>query len=269
MARERWTNDGRGRGRRRGDGPIGSPAGERPRPRVARRDRRDDGAVEARPRGASTTTPRPPHTPQTATFTRTAQPAREQDSNSNTNNGRRRHNHNNGPICLVHLKIARDAPRLLGFAIYVWTIPAQVVQIYIAISASAAHLGASSGCSAQSRVPRAGLYRPHRSSGRMAGACGVRGTWWRSCGDGGAFMAGVSSFGCGGPGWSSSSNADATSRQPPAEEPHSSQRSNNARIRASPRGALRAGSRTSGRKVPAAPAPSVRGATKSLAPGSR
>ena len=36
------------------------------------------------------------------------------------------------------LKIARDAPRLLGFAIYVWTIPAQVVQIYIAISASAA-----------------------------------------------------------------------------------------------------------------------------------
>ena len=59
---------------------------------------------------------------------------------------------------------------------------------------------------------------------------------------------GVSSFGCGGPGWSSSSNADATSRQPPAEEPHSSQRSNNARIRASPRGALRAGSRTSGRK---------------------
>ena len=110
------------------------------------------------------------------------------------------------------------------------------------------HLGASSGCSAQSRVPQAGLYRPHRSSGRMAGACGVRGTWWRSCGDGGAFMAGVSSFGCGGPGWSSSSNADATSRQPPAEEPHSSQRSNNARIRASPRGALRAGSRTSGRK---------------------
>ena len=25
----------------------------------------------------------------------------------------------------------------------------------------------------------------------------MRGTWWRSCGDGGAFMAGVSSFGCG------------------------------------------------------------------------
>ena len=45
---------------------------------------------------------------------------------------------NRTPICLVHLKIARDAPRLLGFAIYVWTIPAQVVQIYIAISASAA-----------------------------------------------------------------------------------------------------------------------------------
>jgi hypothetical protein len=64
----------------------------------------------------------------------------------------------------------------------------------------------------------------------------VRGTWWQSCGDGGAFMAGVSSFGCGGP------------DQPPAEEPSSSQRSNNARIRASPLGALRAGSRTSGRK---------------------
>ena len=31
----------------------------------------------------------------------------------------------------------------------------------------------------------------------MAGACGLRGTWWRSCGYGGAFMAGVSSFGCG------------------------------------------------------------------------
>ena len=31
----------------------------------------------------------------------------------------------------------------------------------------------------------------------------MRGTRWRSCGDGGAFMAGVSSFGCGGPGWSS------------------------------------------------------------------
>ena len=49
---------------------------------------------------------------------------------------------------------------------------------------------ASSGCSAQSRVSPAGVYRPHRSSGRMACACRVRGTWWRSCGDGGAFMAG-------------------------------------------------------------------------------
>jgi hypothetical protein len=36
--------------------------------------------------------------------------------------------------CLVQLKIAREAPRLLGFAIYVRTIPVQIVQIYIAIS---------------------------------------------------------------------------------------------------------------------------------------
>ena len=41
-------------------------------------------------------------------------------------------------ICLVQLKIARDAPRLLGFAILVWTIPVQVVQIHIAISATEA-----------------------------------------------------------------------------------------------------------------------------------
>ena len=34
----------------------------------------------------------------------------------------------------VQVKIARNAPRLLGFAIKVWTIPAQVVQIHIAIS---------------------------------------------------------------------------------------------------------------------------------------
>ena len=56
---------------------------------------------------------------------------------------------------------------------------------------------ASSGCNAQSRVPQAGVDRPHRSSGPMAGACGLCGTWRRSCGDGGAFMTGVSSFGCG------------------------------------------------------------------------
>jgi hypothetical protein len=31
-----------------------------------------------------------------------------------------------------------DAPRLLGFAIYMWTIPTQVVQIYRAISARGA-----------------------------------------------------------------------------------------------------------------------------------
>jgi hypothetical protein len=39
---------------------------------------------------------------------------------------------------------------LLGFAILVWTIQAQVVQIYVAISATAA-CGVSSGCSTQRR----------------------------------------------------------------------------------------------------------------------
>ena len=42
----------------------------------------------------------------------------------------------NRPICLVHLKIAREVPRLLEFAILVWTIPAPVVQIHIAIPAT-------------------------------------------------------------------------------------------------------------------------------------
>ena len=36
-------------------------------------------------------------------------------------------------VCLVHFKIARDARRLLEFAILVWTIPAPVVQIHLAI----------------------------------------------------------------------------------------------------------------------------------------
>ena len=54
-----------------------------------------------------------------ATFTRTVQPSPRQDN-----------------TCLVHLKIARDAPRLLEFAILVWTIPAPVVQIHIAIPAT-------------------------------------------------------------------------------------------------------------------------------------
>ena len=172
--------------------------------------------------------------------------------------------------CLVHLKIARDAPRLLGFAIYVWTIPAQVVQIYIAISASAA----------SGRVERLQRAEPGPSSRVVPAApfVGPNGRRLRSAWHPVAIMRRrgrvhgrrLKLRGAAALAGSSSSNADATSRQPPAEEPHSSQRSNNARIRASPRGALRAGSRTSGRKkVPAAPAPSVRGATKSLAPGSR
>jgi hypothetical protein len=40
--------------------------------------------------------------------------------------------------CLVQLKIATDAPRLLGFAILIWTIPAQIVRIDIASSATGA-----------------------------------------------------------------------------------------------------------------------------------
>jgi hypothetical protein len=100
------------------------------------------------------------------------------------------------PACLVHLKIAR-MPRAC------WGSPSTSGRSqrrlfrFTSQFRRPQHLGASSGCSAQSRVPRAGLYRPHRSSGRMAGACRVRGTRWRSCGEGGAFMAGVSSFGCG------------------------------------------------------------------------
>jgi hypothetical protein len=38
------------------------------------------------------------------------------------------------PFCLVQLKIAIDTWLLLRFAIYVWTIPARFVQIYLAIS---------------------------------------------------------------------------------------------------------------------------------------
>jgi hypothetical protein len=57
-----------------------------------------------------------------ATFTRTVQPSPGQD--------------NHHRKCLVQLKIARDVPRLLEFAILVWTIPAPVVQIHIAIPAT-------------------------------------------------------------------------------------------------------------------------------------
>jgi hypothetical protein len=56
--------------------------------------------------------------------------------------GSRRHDRH----CLVQLKIATDAPRLLGFAIYVWTIPAQVVQIDIASSATGASGRAPARC---------------------------------------------------------------------------------------------------------------------------
>ena len=54
------------------------------------------------------------------------------DTITTTTNNTQQHQKKN---CLVQLKIARDAPRLLEFAILVWTIPAPVVQIYIAISA--------------------------------------------------------------------------------------------------------------------------------------
>ena len=38
--------------------------------------------------------------------------------------------------------------------------------------------------------PSSGVDRSHCPSGRMAGPCGLRGTWWRSCGYGGAFITG-------------------------------------------------------------------------------
>src|SRR6185312_553448 len=64
--------------------------------------------------------------------------------------GSRRHDRH----CLVQLKIATDASRLLGFAIYVWTIPAQVVQIDNA-SRRPKHPGVSSGGSMQRKPPQA------------------------------------------------------------------------------------------------------------------
>ena len=53
------------------------------------------------------------------------------DTITTTTNNTQQHQKKN---CLVQLKIARDAP-LLEFAILAWTIPAPVVQVYIAISA--------------------------------------------------------------------------------------------------------------------------------------
>jgi len=47
-------------------------------------------------------------------------------------------------MCLVQLKVAYSAGRLQGFAISIWTIPAEIVQIHIAISATGAS-GVSGG----------------------------------------------------------------------------------------------------------------------------
>ena len=125
-----------------------------------------------------------------ATFTRTVQPSPGQDPDAPCSNLTCK--------CLVHLKIARDAPRLLGFAIYVWTIPAQVVQIYIAISASAAS-GRVERLQRAEPGPSSGVYRPHRSSGRMAGACECVAPGGDHAATGARSWQ-VSSFGCGGSG---------------------------------------------------------------------
>ena len=70
--------------------------------------------------------------------------------------------------CLVQLKIATDTPRLLGLAIQLWTIPAQVVQSDIAISATEA-----SGC-VERRQARP---RVHRVPSLELGSGAVEG--WR------------------------------------------------------------------------------------------
>ena len=68
-------------------------------------------------------TPQPPQ--QTHPEPRNLHPNRTPTTTNSTTN-----NNNTGTpslTCLVHFKIARDARRLLEFAILVWTIPAQFV----------------------------------------------------------------------------------------------------------------------------------------------
>src|SRR6476659_10529978 len=77
--------------------------------------------------------------------------------------------------CLVELKIATDAPRLLGVRNLGWTLPAQVVQIDLAVSAAEAcyshptgkvkSSSVSSGVSPH-RVPRP----PHRHAQPISGS---------------------------------------------------------------------------------------------------
>jgi hypothetical protein len=66
-------------------------------------------------------------------------------------------------------------PVLAGFAIQVWTNPSAGVQIYIAVSASAAASPRRAAAARRAGSAQAGVYRPHCSSGRMAGA--LRSAW--------------------------------------------------------------------------------------------
>ena len=59
--------------------------------------------------------------------------------------------------------------------------PSAGVQIYIANSASAAAGPRRAAAARRAGSAQAGVCRPNYSSGRMAGACAVRGTWWRAC----------------------------------------------------------------------------------------
>jgi hypothetical protein len=103
---------------------------------------------------------------------------------------------------------------------------------------------------------------------RRAGACGVRGTRWRSCGDGARSWQATQASGAAAlAGRRSRTRTRRAGSHPPRSplQPALEQRPDPG---LTARG-LEGGVAHFGRKVPAAPAPSVRGATKSLAPGSR
>ena len=106
-------------------------------------------------------------TPNSAILTRTGQPAAATTT---------RITHH----CLVQLKIARDAPRLQGFAIWSGRSQRRCSDLHcnFGVRSSRARRAAAAR---RAGSAQAGVYRPNCSSGRMAGACGVRGTWWRAC----------------------------------------------------------------------------------------
>ena len=83
--------------------------------------------------------------------------------------------------CLVQLKIARNAARLLGFAILIWTIPAPFVRIDIASSAtdpgSRNLLIETAGDTVSAIVPTAEDSLPFRA--RMSSTTGSNTTGYR------------------------------------------------------------------------------------------